>query len=256
MLLECSLRVNAGRRCLGRVQRDLVRCAAIRSGSDEKIDNLSTVYCDDFKCDSSPQVERTIRSFAKNVELHTKWTITIFAEDAEYAEGGVIKVKGKQYFRELTWNQDTMSDYTTEVTGMRMKDNDNAQIDWTFSGKLTGVPVSGTVTSNLALNVLTGRIEKHVDEVKLTGNPLGAALYKLNKWLWGQKLQARQLGDNVDRALDKLSMDEQDTFVRDARDPTKFFQQQDTLFQDGVQWAIFLAIMWTVWTAYASLEGF
>ena len=48
-------------------------------------------------------------------------------------------------------------------------------------------------------------------------------------------------------------MDEQDTFVPDARDPTKFFQQQDTQFQDGVQWAIFLAIMWTVWTAYSSV---
>lgn len=60
----------------------------------------------------------------------------------------------------------------------------------------------------------------------------------------------------VDRALDKFSMDEQDDFVADPRDPTKFFQQQDTQFQDGLQWAIFLAIMWTLWTAYASLDGF
>lgn len=51
-------------------------------------------------------------------------------------------------------------------------------------------------------------------------------------------------------------MDEQDDFVADPRDPTKFFQQQDTQFQDGLQWAIFLAIMWTLWTAYSSLEGF
>ena len=112
-------------------------------------------------------------------------------------EPGIIKVKGKQYFRELTWNQDVMEEYKTEVTSMRMKDNENAQIEWTFSGKLTGVPVSGLVTSTLSLNVLTGRIESHLDEVKLTGNPLGAALYTLRKWLWAQKLQARQIGDSV-----------------------------------------------------------
>lgn len=63
---------------------NITRCGAVRAGSDESIENLRTVYCDDFTCDSSPQVERTIRSFAKNVELHTKWTITIFAENAEY----------------------------------------------------------------------------------------------------------------------------------------------------------------------------
>lgn len=112
-------------------------------------------------------------------------------------EPGIIKVKGKQYFRELTWNQDVMDDYKTEVTSMRMKDNETAQIEWTFSGKLTGVPVSGIVTSSLYLNVLTGRIESHNDEVKLTGNPLGSALYTLKKWGWAQKLQARQLGDSV-----------------------------------------------------------
>lgn len=112
-------------------------------------------------------------------------------------ESGIIKVKGKHYFRELTWNQDVMDEYTTEVTSMRMKDNDNAQIEWKFAGKITGVPVSGIVTSDLALNVLTGRIEKQSDQVKLTGNPLGSAVYTLQKWLWAQKLQARQLGDSV-----------------------------------------------------------
>lgn len=122
---------------------------------------------------------------------------SVDSEPARVQEAGIIKVKGKEYFRELTWNQDVMDDYTTEVTSMRMKDNETAEIEWTFSGKLNGVPVSGTVTSSLYLNVLTGRIETHHDEVKLTGNPLGSALYTLKKWGWAQKLQARQLGDSV-----------------------------------------------------------
>ena len=84
MHLKGGVCLKASRRCVNRRHGDLTRCGAVRPGSDEKIENLRTVYCDDFKCDSSPQVERTIRSFAKNVELHTKWTITIFAENAEY----------------------------------------------------------------------------------------------------------------------------------------------------------------------------
>lgn len=34
---------------------------------------------------------------------------------------------------------------------------------------------------------------------------------------------------------------------------TEFSRVQDTGFADGVQWAIFLAIMWTMWQAYSYL---
>lgn len=84
MYLRAGLLLKSNGRSLPARRGDIACCSAVKAGSDEKIENLRTVYCDDFKCDSSPQVERTIRSFAKNVELHTKWTITIFAENAEY----------------------------------------------------------------------------------------------------------------------------------------------------------------------------
>lgn len=84
MFLQTSQVVKPSGRSVPARRGSCAVCGAVKAGSDEKIDNLRTVYCDEFQCDSSPQVERTIRAFAKNVELHTKWTITIFAEDAEY----------------------------------------------------------------------------------------------------------------------------------------------------------------------------
>jgi hypothetical protein len=64
----------------------------------------------------------------------------------------------------------------------------------------------------------------------------------------------------VDKALDSLSMDEGEgessMYTRDPRDPNKFFQQQDTQFSDGLQWALFLAIMWALVQAWSSLDGF
>ena len=51
--------------------------------------------------------------------------------------------------------------------------------------------------------------------------------------------------------------DDQDTYYTpDPMDANKFYQEKDTRFQDGVQWALLLAIMWTLWTAYSNLDGF
>lgn len=61
----------------------------------------------------------------------------------------------------------------------------------------------------------------------------------------------------MNRALDRFSMDDsQDPYTPDPLDPNKFIQQNDTTFQDGVQWALFLTILWGLWTAYSNLEGF
>lgn len=62
----------------------------------------------------------------------------------------------------------------------------------------------------------------------------------------------------MNNALDSLSMDDSDgdAFTPDPLDAKKFVQQNDTTFQDGVQYAILITIMWTLWTAYSSLDGF
>lgn len=229
-----------------------VRTAA---GSDDTISGLQTVYCDDFQCDSSPQVERAVRAFAKDIERCKSWTITIFAENVKYSESGTVGVHGKDFYRELTWNQDNIEGYSTKILAMKMLDNERAVIRWSFAGSkgLFG-NLSGEVNSTISLNVLTGRVEEHSDVVSLGGNPLAQLWYKVTKLAWGSKLKAKQVGGQVDKALDRLSMDDQqDPYYQDPTDPTRFSQSQDTGFADGVQWAIFLAIMWTMWQAYSYL---
>ena len=61
----------------------------------------------------------------------------------------------------------------------------------------------------------------------------------------------------MNQALDRFSTDDtHDLYTPDPLDANKFIQQSDNTFQDGVQWAIFLAILWAMWTAYSNLEGF
>jgi hypothetical protein len=67
-----------------RARASVQRALQAASGSDDQIGGLPTVYCDDFQCDSSPQVERALRAFAKDIERCKSWTITIFAENVKF----------------------------------------------------------------------------------------------------------------------------------------------------------------------------
>ena len=61
----------------------------------------------------------------------------------------------------------------------------------------------------------------------------------------------------MNEQLDKFSMDDsQEPMTPDPMDANKFIQQPDSRFNDGVQYALFLAIMWALWTAYSNLDGF
>ena len=113
-------------------------------------------------------------------------------------ESGVVNVQGKEFYRELVWNQKNLEDYSTEIAGMNMSDNAHAEIRWKWDGKMGFFgQVSGEVQSTLYLNVLTGRVEEHTDNVTLSGNPLAQLSYKLSKLAWASKLKAKQVGNTV-----------------------------------------------------------
>jgi hypothetical protein len=60
------------------------RSGCYATAQEQEIINLPQEYCDGFKCDSSPYVEQTIRSFARGVLRQSRWSPQLFAEDVLY----------------------------------------------------------------------------------------------------------------------------------------------------------------------------
>ena len=48
-----------------------------------QIEGLRSDYCDDFVCTSSPAVEQTVRSLAKDL-VRRSWTPSLFTRDVRY----------------------------------------------------------------------------------------------------------------------------------------------------------------------------
>ena len=53
-------------------------------GSEARVANLPSSYCDEFVCTSSPSIELAVRSFAKDIERAKSWTYSLFASKVVY----------------------------------------------------------------------------------------------------------------------------------------------------------------------------
>lgn len=55
----------------------------VEEEDDLQIEGLKSDYCDDFVCTSSPAVEQTVRSLAKDL-VRRSWTFSLFTRDVWY----------------------------------------------------------------------------------------------------------------------------------------------------------------------------
>lgn len=79
--------------------------------------------------------------------------------------------------------------------------------------------------------------------------------FLLARLTWSLRQGATEAGEAGNRALQSLtSIDEddesRDVIMRNPNDPTKFFQQQDTFYQDAVGFVLFLAVIYAIFQGW------
>lgn len=147
---------------------------------------------------------------------------------------------------------------------MRMVDGrgDAAEVEWRLQGSLGGTPFTARLMETLTLNLVTGQVTEHRSCWSMEqGGPIASVRFFLTRLAWSARQAAGDVGQASDRVLQSLtSIDEEDgqrdTIMRNPDDPTKFFQQQDTFYQDAVGLMLFLAVMYAVvqgWSAVFQL---
>lgn len=235
--------------------------AASRYPAEQSIDNLQTDYCSDFVCTSSPAVEQTVRSLARDLG-RLQLNANFFQPDATYSDG-FRSFKGSDKFRGgSSWARDALTNPSATVTKMAMLDNGRAQIDWTLSGGLGALSgLSIPVSSVFELNLVTGRVTALTEAWDLSKlpPPVAAALVG-SRALWSAKAAGKDAGDalgtKVTETLSSIaSLDDDDEYQMNPNDPTRFFQSQGgQQRQDAFMLATAVAALYLVFKVFESLE--
>lgn len=236
---------------------------SVRATNDKEleIENLSTNYCDDFVCTSSPAVETTVRSLARDIERgNGVWTQSFLSRDVEY-EGTFRKMYGMENFT-IDYVPKAVKPDSITVKSMRMVDqppSSRARLDWQLRGTVSpGIQVDVDMTTEVTLNLLTGQIEKRQDSWSVTRcSTLGKAAWVAALLTWALSSSSRNARDATSSALESLttSMDLDDNVYHqaDPTDPTKFFQQRDSFKDDAISLIAFLLVLYIIIVGYSTL---
>lgn len=132
--------------------------------------------CDDFVCKSSPAVEGSLRQIATDICAlrEDKRSVTPFAMDVKY-DDGERKFEGRDGFGDHAYIRDNVQDAKAAVTTMRMGELDDATIVWRLRGRNSGGDLDVEVTTNLRLNLITGRATEVTEVWDASASDAGAA---------------------------------------------------------------------------------
>jgi len=240
-------------------------------GDDLAIENLSTEYCDDFECTSSPAVELTVRALAKDISRgNGVWTKSLLSKNVVYKDR-FCSMSGIDSFKvDFFPSYCTVSRVT--IKSMKMMDaapSSRACIEYTVEGILKKpgsdteglIPVEVDMTTTVTLNLLTGQIESREDSWKAR-SIIGKVAFSAARLAWGSVVKSREAGKKSSEFIEKsvnsvLGSLDDDTDMSniqaDPRDPMKFFQQNDSFKDDATAFMIFLLIIYIIITGYRTL---
>ncbi|KAI8465799.1 MAG: hypothetical protein J3K34DRAFT_461205 [Monoraphidium minutum] len=221
------------------------------------IEDLDSQYCDDFECTSSPAVEQTVRTVARDLQRGA-YTRAAFQPDAAF-DDGFRSFKGTGRLARGAWLRDVMKDPKVSVSKMRMLDRGTAEIEWRVAGQVAMFSVQVPCKTVLEMNLLTGRVTslKESWDTGAVGAPAAAALMA-SRAAWAAQQASRDAQEGLNKTLDSISSmasTDEDTIYRDPTDPTRFFRQEDSTMQDAVSLGLLLAVLYVAYKAYSTLLG-
>lgn len=222
---------------------------------EQNIEGLNRDYCDDFVCTSSPSVESTVRSFARDIARgNSVFTKSLLSRNVEYSDT-FRRFRGIDGYQKMNFMTKFVQGATATVAKLRMEGSGTAVIEWRLTGTLGPFPIDVDMTSTITMNLLTGQIEKHVDSWSLRRcSPPAAMAWTAARWAWALSAGGADAAKTTNTFLDSLtSMDESDdTFTQaNPNDPMRFFQQKDSFKEDATAFVGFLLVMYIVVQGFA-----
>lgn len=233
-----------------------VRATSVDAEVEQDIQGLSRNYCDDFVCTSSPAVEATVRSLARDItRANGVWTRSLFSRGVEYR--GFTSFKGPDGYQRLNFISKYVEKPAVRVRAMRMVNGSStAQIIWNLQGTVGPFTIDVDVTTTITMNLLTGQIEKHTDtwDLRQTGLPGGLAFTAA--WVaFTLSVSGATAVETTGSVLNSLtSMDEDGPPVQpNPNDPMRFFQQKDPFKEDAIFFLGGMLLLYTMFQAWSTL---
>ncbi|KAG2438853.1 hypothetical protein HXX76_005393 [Chlamydomonas incerta] len=220
------------------------------------IEDLDTDYCDDFVCTSSPAVEQTVRSLARELQRGRYAATSIYQPGVTYSDG-FRTFTGVEGYKRQRWIIDNVDKFKTSILRLRMLDKGTSEISWQVDGSLGGQAVSLLFTTTCEHNLVTGRITQHRESWNLSRcSPPAAAVATANRYAWSAKQAVEDAKEGLGRAAEKLG-GQGGADANLPSDPTRFYQnggggggQNQDLFAIG----FLIALLYLAFKLFGALE--
>ncbi|PNW75685.1 hypothetical protein CHLRE_12g536800v5 [Chlamydomonas reinhardtii] len=220
------------------------------------IEDLDTDYCDDFVCTSSPAVEQTVRSLARELQRGRYAAATLYQPGVTYSDG-FRTFTGVEGYKRQRWVIDNVEKFKTSILRLRMLDKGTSEISWQVDGSLGGQPVSLLFTTTCEHNLVTGRITNHRESWNLSRcSPPAAAMATANRYAWSAKQAVEDAKEGLTKAAEKLGGGGGADMNNLPSDPTRFYQngggggQNQDLFAIG----FLIALLYLAFKLFGALE--
>ncbi|GLC37201.1 hypothetical protein PLESTB_000990900 [Pleodorina starrii] len=218
------------------------------------IEDLDTNYCDDFVCTSSPAVEQTVRSLARELTRGRYTTTSLYQPGVTYSDG-FRTFTGPEGFSKQRWVADNVDKPRQTIVKMRMLDKGTSQITWRLEGSLGGMGLDVALTTTCEHNLVTGRITSLRESWDLSRcSPPAALLATFNRYSWSARQAVADARDGLGKAAQQLGGDGGSSSNMPA-DPTRFYQGSDSgPNQDVIAVGFLIALLYLAFKLFGALE--